>query len=94
MTTLDLQAQFVRRLEARYAMHVERHLGEGLEAESAHRRAFMETKEFGRQVLDELRRRHLFPWRADGAETSPQSDAMPALKRPDEHAGTMLGSRP
>ncbi len=59
----DLRAAFVRALEGEYARLVDHFMTDaGLYPEAAHRRALEDVKELGRQALEELRARGLFPW--------------------------------
>ena len=71
---VDQRAGFVRAVEAEYARRVTAYQGAGLSPEGAHLRALDESKQFGREALEELRRRGLFPWlsaeleQGDGAD--------------------------
>jgi hypothetical protein len=72
MSGVELQSRFVRALEARYAAHVTQLMAKDLDADSAHECALEQITDFGREALEELRRRGLFPWRSiDPVEDSP-----------------------
>jgi len=63
----DLRSSFVRALEAEYRRRATAYQAGGLSPEEAHGRALEDAKDLGRQALDELRRRGLFPWPGAGA---------------------------
>ena len=65
-----IQSRFARAVEARYARQATRYQDAGLGPKQAHLRAFEDAKKLGREALEELRRRGLFPWR--GAELEPE----------------------
>jgi D-lyxose ketol-isomerase len=72
MNSHELQERFVRDLEARYAETICVLRAAGVAPERAHQAALEDVKEFGRQVLDELTRRRLFPWPTNAAFEEPR----------------------
>lgn len=68
MKALELQSRFVRGLERAYEDREGEYLKAGMGPETAHRRALEDAKEFGRNALNELRERGLFPWWNIGVE--------------------------
>jgi hypothetical protein len=66
-----LQSRFARAVEAEYARRLVVHQAAGLSPEEAHVCALDDAKRLGREVLDELRRRGLFPWTGDEAGVVP-----------------------
>lgn len=62
MTASDLQSRFARAVEAEYDRRLAAYEADGIDPAHAHTRALEEAKELGRQALEELRRRGLFPW--------------------------------
>jgi hypothetical protein len=71
-----LQSRFVRGLEAKYERLAAAYRESGLGLDDAHRRALEEVKQFGREALEELRRRGLFPWA--GNDTTAEVPDVPA----------------
>lgn len=66
-----LQTRFARAVEAEYGRRLVVHQAAGLNPEEAHLRALEDAKRLGREVLDELRRRGLFPWTSDEVGAAP-----------------------
>ena len=64
------QTRFVRALEAEYERRAAHYRSAGLSPVEAHRRALEEAKQLGREALEELRHRGLFPWSGVGAEAA------------------------
>lgn len=67
----DLQNKFARAVEAEYQQQVVSYRADGLSLEDSHARALEDAKQRGREVLEELRRRGLFPF--SGAEVEPEA---------------------
>jgi hypothetical protein len=57
-----IQSRFTRAVEADYARRAAAYQSAGLNPDEAHVRALEEAKDVGREALEELRRRGLFPW--------------------------------
>lgn len=70
-----LQIGFARAVEAEYARRVAACQEAGLNPEDAHLRALEEAKQLGREALEELGRRGLFPWPGTEPETEGGPDA-------------------
>jgi hypothetical protein len=66
-----LQSRFGRAVEAEYARRAVAYQAAGLSPNEAHQHALKDAKRLGRQVLDELRRRGLFPWTSDEDGAAP-----------------------
>jgi hypothetical protein len=66
-----LQTRFARAVEAEYGRRLVAYQAAGLSPEEAHLCALEDAKRLGREVLDELRRRGLFPWTGDEAGVAP-----------------------
>lgn len=64
----DLQTSFTRAVEAEYAKRVIDYRDAGLSFDAAHERALQDAKQLGRETLEELHRRGLFPWPGAGLE--------------------------
>ncbi len=62
MSVASLQTRFARAVEAEYSRRVAAYQRVRLNPEDAHLRALEEAEELGRQALEELRLRGLFPW--------------------------------
>ena len=67
----NMHAAFVRAMEAEYELRVAKYRAAGLGPEDAHGWAFEDVKQFGREVLQDLHRRGLFPWPKD---TEPKAE--------------------
>jgi hypothetical protein len=79
-----LQTRFARAVEAEYGRRLVVYQAAGLNPEEAHLRALEDAKRLGREVLDELRRRGLFPW--TGAEAGAVPPAAPVKGNGAAHA--------
>ncbi len=67
-----IQWRFVRAVEAEYVRRATGYQDAGLGPEQAHLRALEDAKQLGREALEELRHRGLFPWL--GAERAREAD--------------------
>jgi hypothetical protein len=70
-TVGNLRARFTRAMETEYTQRVARYRAAGADPASAHQRALEEAKELGRQALEVLRQRRLFPRSLTGSESEP-----------------------
>lgn len=77
-TATDLE-QFARAVDAAYEQRAASYRAQGLDPEEAHKRSLEETKQHGRDALEEMRRRDLFP--LSGSEVDPLAPAR--LEGPD-----------
>lgn len=74
----DLE-QLARAVDAEYEQRAASYRAQGLDPEEAHQRSLNGAKQLGRDALEELRRRGLFPW--PGTEVDPPAPAR--LEGPD-----------
>ena len=70
MSAHALQTRFARAVEVEYVRREAEYREAGSSAEEAHLRALEDAERLGRHLLDELRRRGLFPWTSDEAEAT------------------------
>jgi len=84
----QVQSRFIRGLELTYADRVAELVADGMDPEPAHQIALAYVKDLGREALDLLRARGLFPWRDDPAPSGLSAEQRALL---DAHGWTQVG---
>jgi len=86
MTGAELQSRFARAVEAAYEQRCEHYQAMGVDPERAHALALEEAKLLGREALEQLRLRGLYPW-ADAVTPRPVGDELCSPVAPKAEEG-------